>query len=164
MRRPVTQADVLAHLREHCVEGVEDPFERIQSCLDGVREDLASAADDVGAYRSRTAASDVEDAAMLMGEAIAIAMGYKIPPGDGHHWRAIRLLALYVQANVPVLARQASQFELLRTYRHRVKYDGAEAPMAQTQLYYGVIKLVYETLKGEPLRLLSERQKLEGHR
>jgi hypothetical protein len=146
--RRVTQADVLAHLREHCVEGVEDPFERIQSCIDGVGQDLASAADDVNAYRSRTAASDLEDAAMLMGEA--------------HHWRAIRLLVLYLQANVPALARQASQLELLRTYRHRVKYEGAEAPMAQTKLYFDLMKSVYETLKGEPLRLVSERQKRSG--
>jgi len=79
-RRLVTQADLLAHLREHCVAGVEDPFERIRANLEGVREDLASAADDVGAYRSRTAASDVEDAAMLMGEALAFALGYKDEP------------------------------------------------------------------------------------
>jgi hypothetical protein len=39
--------------------------------------------DDVGSYRSRTAASDVEDAAMLMGEAIGFALGYKIPAGEG---------------------------------------------------------------------------------
>jgi hypothetical protein len=83
MPKVVTQADLLGHLREHCIEGVEDPFERIRSCMDGVREDLASAADDVDAYRSRTAASDVEDAAMLMGEAIGFALGYKIPPGIG---------------------------------------------------------------------------------
>jgi hypothetical protein len=44
--------------------------------------------DDVGSYRSRTAASDVEDAAMLMGEAIGFALGYKIPAGEGHHWKA----------------------------------------------------------------------------
>jgi hypothetical protein len=160
--RRVTQADLLAHLREHCVEGVEDPFERIQSCIDGVGQDLASAADDVNAYRSRTAASDLEDAAMLMGEAIGFALGYKVPPGEAHHWRAIRLLVLYLQANVPALARQASQLELLRTYRHRVKYEGAEAPMAQTKLYFDLMKSVYETLKGEPLRLVSERQKRSG--
>ena len=103
----VTQADLLAHLREHCIEGVEDPFERIRSCMDGVREDLASAADDVGAYRSRTVASDVEDAAMLMGGAIGFALGYKIPAGEGHHWKAIRLLVLVliiikVSINIPV--------------------------------------------------------------
>lgn len=140
MPNVVTQADLFAHLREHCIEGVEDPFERIRSCMDGVREDLASAADDVGSYRSRTAASDVEDAAMLMGEAIGFALGYKIPAGEGHHWKAIRLLVLYLQSSVPALASRARQLELLRTYRHRVKYEGADAPF----------------------RLLSERQTGSG--
>jgi hypothetical protein len=28
MPRAVTQADLLAHLHEHCVEGVDDPLER----------------------------------------------------------------------------------------------------------------------------------------
>ena len=91
MPNVVTQADLFAHLREHCIEGVEDPFERIRSCMDGVREDLASAADDVGSYRSRTAASDVEDAAMLMGEAVGFALGYKIPAGEGHPLCAVSL-------------------------------------------------------------------------
>ena len=158
----VTQADLLAHLREHCIEGVEDPFERIRSCMDGVREDLASAADDVGAYRSRTVASDVEDAAMLVGGAIGFALGYKIPAGEGHHWKAIRLLVLYLQSSVPALAKRASQLELLRTYRHRVKYDGADAPMAQTSTYYNVVKGAYDAIKDEPLRLLSERQQGSG--
>ena len=33
MANVVTQADLFAHLREHCIEGVEDPFERIRSCM-----------------------------------------------------------------------------------------------------------------------------------
>jgi hypothetical protein len=33
MPKVVTQADLLGHLREHCIEGVEDPFERIRSCI-----------------------------------------------------------------------------------------------------------------------------------
>jgi len=99
---------------------------------------------------------------MLMGEAIGFALGYKIPAGEGHHWKAIRLLVLYLQSSVPALAKRASQLELLRTYRHRVKYDGADAPMAQTSTYYNVVKGVYDTIKDEPLRLLSERQKGSG--
>jgi hypothetical protein len=158
----VTQADLLAHLHEHCVEGVEDPLERIQTCMDGVREDLASAAHDVGAYRSRTAAGDVEDAAMLMGEALGFALGYKIPGGEGHHWKAIRLLVLYLQSSVPALARKAGQLEMLRIYRHRVKYEGVDAPMAQTRMHYEIVRAAYERIKDEPLRLLSERQKRGG--
>jgi hypothetical protein len=41
MPNVVTQADLFAPLREHCIEGVEDPIERIRSCMDGVREDRA---------------------------------------------------------------------------------------------------------------------------
>ena len=99
---------------------------------------------------------------MLMGEAIGFALGYKIPAGEGHHWKAIRLLVLYLQSSVPALANRASQLELLRTYRHRVKYEGADAPMAQTSTYYNVVKGVYDMIKDEPLRLLSERQKGSG--
>jgi hypothetical protein len=161
-RRASTRAELNAFLRGNALEGVEDAFERIRVNLDGVREDLASAADDVNASRSRTAASDVEDAAMLLGEAIAFALGYRIAPGDGHHWRAVRVLVLYLQSSVPALADKASQFELLRSYRNRVKYDGAEAPMAQTRAYFSLLVTCHEAIKHDPLRLLAERQKLEG--
>ncbi len=158
MRRVVTQADFLAHLQKHCIKGVEDPYERIMVYMSGVREDLASAAADLDAVRSRTATSNIEDAAMLMGEAIGYAFDYKVPAGEGHHWVAIQILRLYVQSCVPPVSRLASQLDLLRTYRHRVKYDGADAPMEQTRLYFGVVKAIYDAIKNEPLRILSERQ------
>jgi len=161
-RKSSTREQLLAFLSGNASRGVEDAFERIRINLDGVREDLASASDDIDSYRSRTAASDLEDAAMLLGEAIALALGYRIQPGEGHHWRAIRVLVLYLQSEVPALADKASQLELLRSYRNRVKYDGAEAPMAQTRAYFTLLRFCVEALGDDPLRLLGERQKREG--
>ncbi len=60
-----TAADLQAHLLTACVPGVDDAEERIAVYLAGVREDLESAEADLDAYRSRTATSDIEDAAML---------------------------------------------------------------------------------------------------
>ena len=158
MPRAATQADFFEHLTSQCVPGVEDPVERIRVYLSGAKEDLDSAAADLVAYRSRAATSDIGDAAMLLGEAIAFACRFRVLPGEGHRWNAIRVLRLYVQSHVPALSRQAAQLDLLRTYRHRVKYDGAEAPLAQTKLYYDVVSGIYQAIKDLPLEILGARR------
>ncbi len=153
-----TAADLQAHLLTACVPGADDAVERIAVYLAGVREDLESAEADLDAYRSRTATSDIEDAAMLLGEALGFGYGYRMAPGEGHHWRALRLLTIHCHVNHPALVPAAAQLELLRIYRNRVKYEGMEATAGQTRLYFEAVRRIHDTVRDDPLRILQSRR------
>jgi hypothetical protein len=163
MRSTRTHADLQAFLNRDAAplepSADADLAARIQDHLRIAAEDLEDAREAEGRNHASSALNNMEEAVMICGEVVALALGYKLrDESSGFHARAIECLVLYAEVFDPKLAIYARRFQSLRAARRTMKYDRVAPGEAQLKQFLTAADAFFQQFKDEPAKILARRR------